>query len=171
VQTSTIPETPEQAGALNIVPSGGGYAAPAPNIQASPYPGPDFSPSNITQNTIGHNTPPVTEQPKNTMPANVPIAVKVNQSIGVPYNSIQNGTAVLAAPRFVADANVSKADSSADRSADPGQKPVQASGDYTLMQIAIGIILASLAIAISYSVARRRLLKKGDGEKASGFRL
>ena len=157
-QNSTSPETPESAGALNIVPSGGGYAAVMANNYNPLFQNPNSSVNNTTQNTTADNLT-MPKQQKEDTPANEPTIN--NDSRNASPNIIQNSTTKNTAPTFAQDVNNPITNSSAGNPAASAQDK----GGYTLLQISIGIILASLAIAVSYTIARRKLLKKRGGEE------
>ena len=119
---------------------------------------PNSSVNNTTQNTVADNLT-MPKQQKEDIPANEP-AIN-NDSRNASPNIIQNSATENAAPIFAQDANDPNTNSSAGNPA----VPTQEKKGYTFLQISIGIILALLAIAVSYSVARRRFLKKRDEEE------
>lgn len=163
-QNSTSPETPESAGALNIVPSGGGYVAVMANNYNPLFQNPNSSINNTTQNTVADNLT-MPKQQKEDIPANEPT---INNDLrNASPNVVQNSTTENTAPIFAQDANDQITNSSVGKPADPAQEKK----GYTLMQMSVGIILASLAIAVLYIVARRKLLKKRDREDPYETRL
>lgn len=142
---------------MNIVPSGGSAALQV-DVKALLYPNYNANQTNIAQSTTEDSTTTTIEPLTNTLSPNVLVVVKISQGNATSYNSVQNGTAVHAAPRFTADMNASRVNSSAGKPTEQVQKPTQGKWDNTILYAAMGIILASLAITVSYSVVRRRLL-------------
>ncbi len=167
VQTSTIPpagtadsnstgqETPEEAGALNIVQSGGGYVSAIPDNPNPLFQNPSSSINSTKQNITEGN---LTMSGNSTIPG--------SNSVNTSSDSIKNGTLRNNAQTFVQSSNDPETNSPQASPEEQTQGPAEGGNDNTLLEIAVGVALASFAIAAIYTISRKRLR---EDDKRKGY--
>lgn len=89
-----------------------------------------------------------------------------SNSVNTSSDSIKNGTLRNNAQTFVQSSNDPETNSPQASPEEQTQGPAEGGNDNTLLEIAVGVALASFAIAAIYTISRKRLR---EDDKRKGY--